>query len=54
MTSLEDQLVEAGNKLLHPPSSVADLLILLEVSPIGFLVASLLGFLVDCQCIFGR
>ncbi|GFZ07785.1 hypothetical protein Acr_19g0007220 [Actinidia rufa] len=31
MTSLEDQLVEAGNKLLHPPSSVNDLLILLEV-----------------------
>ncbi|PSS17729.1 Sister chromatid cohesion protein PDS5 B-B like [Actinidia chinensis var. chinensis] len=30
MTSLEEQLVEAGNKLLHPPSSVDDLLILLE------------------------
>jgi hypothetical protein len=29
---LEDQLLEAGNKLVDPPSSVDNLLLLLDVS----------------------
>lgn len=31
-TELEEQLLEAGNKLIDPPSSVEDLLPLLDVS----------------------
>ena len=34
---LEKQLVEAGNSLLQPPSSVDELFSLLDVSPYWFL-----------------
>jgi hypothetical protein len=44
---LEEELIEAGNKLFDPPSSVEDLLLLLFVSTLCFFshFASLILFL---------